>query len=92
MYNRCKLTRLVVDTVWDSRVWRESWQDTNLGDRMEKNLAEAGLLPTPDEEVENEEKRKKSKQKQGHNKRMKLDNNEVWRCGERNKLPESANS
>ena len=24
-YNRCKLTRLVVDTEWEDRVWRESW-------------------------------------------------------------------
>jgi hypothetical protein len=24
-YNRCKLTRLVVDTEWEDKVWRESW-------------------------------------------------------------------
>ena len=24
-YNRCKLTRLVVDSEWDDKVWKESW-------------------------------------------------------------------
>ena len=26
LYNRCKLTRLVVDEEWDLKVWQESWQ------------------------------------------------------------------
>ena len=25
-YNRCKLTRLVVDEEWEQRVWKESWE------------------------------------------------------------------
>jgi hypothetical protein len=25
MYNRCKLTRMVVDEEWENRVWKESW-------------------------------------------------------------------
>ena len=30
MYNRCKLTRLVVDRDWDNKVWEESWQTGTL--------------------------------------------------------------
>ena len=26
LYSRCKLTRLVVDEVWELKVWQESWQ------------------------------------------------------------------
>ena len=26
LYNRCKLTRLVVDEEWELKVWQESWQ------------------------------------------------------------------
>ena len=33
VYNRCKLTRLVVDTEWDKKVWNDSWQNANLGDK-----------------------------------------------------------
>ena len=40
VYNRCKLTRLVVDTEWDKKVWNNSWQNANLEDNMEKALAE----------------------------------------------------
>ena len=25
MYNRCKLTRLVVDEEWEQKVWKDSW-------------------------------------------------------------------
>jgi hypothetical protein len=30
LYNRCKLTRLVVDEEWDQKVWQESWQPRGL--------------------------------------------------------------
>ena len=26
MYNRCKLTRLVVDSEWDEKVWKDAWK------------------------------------------------------------------
>ena len=26
MFNRCKLTRMVIDTEWDNKVWEESWE------------------------------------------------------------------
>ena len=26
MFNRCKLTRMVVDTEWDQKVWEEAWE------------------------------------------------------------------
>ena len=25
MYNRCKLTRMVVDQEWENKVWKEAW-------------------------------------------------------------------
>merc|ERR1711940_228456 len=25
-FNRCKLTRLVVDTEWEDKMWKESWE------------------------------------------------------------------
>ena len=30
MYNRSKLTRMVVDREWDKKVWEEAWDDKNL--------------------------------------------------------------
>ena len=74
VYNRSKLTRLVVDTEWDKKVWNDSWQKANLGDEVKQNLAEAGLMPNPNGERETGEKRKKPKRCQAQNKRRKLDN------------------
>ena len=56
VYNRCKLTRLVVDTEWDKKVWNDSWQNANLGDKVEESLAEAGLMPDPNDNGEAGEK------------------------------------
>ena len=28
MFNRCKLTRMVIDTEWDKKVWEEAWVET----------------------------------------------------------------
>ena len=30
MYNRCKLTRLVVDSEWEERMWKEAWMPRNV--------------------------------------------------------------
>ena len=35
MYIRCKLTRLVVDTYWEEKVWQESWH-TNTDDKTDQ--------------------------------------------------------
>ena len=80
VYNRCKLTRLVVDTDWDKKVWNNSWQKANLGDNMEKALAEVGLMPDPNESGDTVEKRKKTRKDQAQRKKRKVDNEagEIW--------------
>ena len=39
MFNRCKLTRMVIDTEWDTKVWEESWEP-----RLEPNVDEHSLV------------------------------------------------
>ena len=41
MFNRCKLTRMVVDTEWDKQVWEEAWEP-----RAEPIVAEDSLRET----------------------------------------------
>ena len=41
-YNRCKLTRLVVDEEWESRVWQEAWEQEAVADVDEECLAPKG--------------------------------------------------
>ena len=35
-YNRCKLTRMVVDEEWDKKVWEEAWEPQPDKEEMEK--------------------------------------------------------
>ena len=37
LYNRCRLTKLVVDQEWEQKVWEESWAKRTVaeGDRTE---------------------------------------------------------
>ena len=30
VYNRCRLTRLVVDKQWDEQVWKDSWKEPSM--------------------------------------------------------------
>ena len=41
MFNRCKLTRMVVDTEWDQKVWEEAWEP-----RAEETVTEDSLRET----------------------------------------------
>jgi hypothetical protein len=41
MFNRCKLTRLVVDTEWDNKVWEESWEPRTEPEMDEDSLRES---------------------------------------------------
>ena len=41
-YNRCKLTRLVVDEEWESKVWQEAWEQEAVADVDEECLAPKG--------------------------------------------------
>ena len=40
VYNRCKLTRLVVDEEWDLKVWKESWQPRGVTTEDENHIRE----------------------------------------------------
>ena len=62
MYNRCKLTRLVVDCEWEERMWKEAW---------------APRVVTIDEECVGESMTNKRKEGvSGSKKRLKLDQKE----------------
>ena len=68
MYNRCKLTRLVVDSEWEERMWKESW---------------AKRVVTIDEECVGESNSSKRKETvRGSKKRIKLDQIEEVPWGE----------
>ena len=41
MYNRCKLTRLVVDLDWEKKVWEEAWQTRTIAEGEEGGCAES---------------------------------------------------
>ena len=49
MYNRCKLTRLLVDSEWEEMMWKEAWRPRNvtineecIGEEREKKRKEGG--------------------------------------------------
>ena len=49
VYNRCRLTRLVVDKEWDARVWEESWQGKEIEKELVERLTRSGLLGDEEE-------------------------------------------
>ena len=68
MYNRCKLTRLVVDSEWEERMWKEAW---------------AQRVVTTAEECVGENKSSSRKESvRGSKKRIKLDQDEGVSWGE----------
>ena len=42
MFNRSRLTRLIVDKDWNKRVWDESWEDQRLRESSQRSLGEEG--------------------------------------------------
>ena len=80
-FNRCKLTRLVVDTEWEDKVWKESWAPRE--QPPSKESEERGY-----EEWEGEEslavvtKVKRPRAENGNSKRMKLAGEEGVAWGE----------
>ena len=40
VYNRSKLTRLVVDHEWDKKVWEESWELRNRQELIKQSMGE----------------------------------------------------
>ena len=68
MYNKCKLTRLVVDSEWEERMWKEAW---------------AQRVVTTAEECVGENKSSSRKESvRGSKKRIKLDQDEGVSWGE----------
>ena len=43
VYNRSKLTRLLIDQYWDKMVWEESWEKKSRQDRINLGLSEEGV-------------------------------------------------
>ena len=78
MYNRCKLTRLVVYLDWEKKVWEEAWQT-----RTEAEGEEGG------DEQEERTKPKRGRGEEGSRKRAKLDtpDGQIW--GEAVSQPEN---
>ena len=64
MYNRCKLTRMVLDTEWEDKVWEESWQYSS---KWEGEQTES------DQDFQESSRLKRKKGSTGPRKRAKLD-------------------
>ena len=76
MYNRLKLTRLVVDSEWEERMWKEAWMPRNV---------------TINEECKGEDREKKRKEGGGcKRKKLKLDIEEGEARGEEGYKEEEA--
>ena len=67
MYNRCKLTRLVVDRDWDNKVWEESWQTGML------EVHQVG-----EERVVDVSKQKRTREDERGAKKARFDDDWVW--------------
>ena len=67
VYNRCKLTRLVVDREWDKEVWDENWQSRE-------------VVVTDDENIRQLDSKKRKGEVQRASKRRKVDDvsGSVW--------------
>ena len=57
-YNRCKLTRLVVDEEWEQRVWKESWEPRVVKVDEEGTQAEGSKSRKRGEDNDNKKRRK----------------------------------
>ena len=57
-YNRCKLTRLVVDEEWEQKVWKESWEPRVVTTEEDSIRAESGKGRKMEEDNAMSKKRK----------------------------------
>ena len=48
VYNRCKLTRLVIDSEWEEQTWRESWEPTEMEDVNKECIGESSKAKRKD--------------------------------------------
>ena len=75
VYNRCRLTRLVIDSQWDKKVWEESWQSASKEQEHLKKLADQQL--TGEEEFEQRgEKRREGTEPEKKAKRRRINDYE----------------
>ena len=78
VYNRCKLTHLVIERDWDKKVWNDSWKAKEEARKEDEELSEAAiktLAPKPRTE------KRSSRQEQISIKRRRLEDGEktiVW--------------
>ena len=49
-YNRCKLTRMVVDEEWEKKVWEESWEPGEERDEVGETLVAPSKCKRREEE------------------------------------------
>jgi hypothetical protein len=79
VYNRCKLTRLIVDSHWDKNVWDDRWQAKDKEKAHLSSLADQDLLG--EELMQVGEKRREVTGREGGNKKRRADNDagESWR-------------
>ena len=82
VYNRCKLTRMVVDTDWDKRVWEASWESKKREQEHLKRLVENGMLGEEEEEIMAVEKRKKNHHNNKKSKKRKVEDESGVSWGE----------
>ena len=78
-YNRCKLTRMVIDEEWDKKVWEEAWEQRGEEDEIGETLTETT-------------KSKRKESEEGSRKRAKMESDEGLVWGEYREDPRVARS
>ena len=78
MYNRCKLTRMVVDSEWEEQVWKDAWTPRE--------------TPAEEECVGNTSSSKRKESLAGSKKRIKLDKEPGVQWGEVGSMEENERS
>ena len=77
VYNRSKLTRLVIDKDWDKLVWEESWEKKNRQDKINLGLSEEGASSLEDAPARSGKSRKREAQEKEVNKKRKIEEDGV---------------
>ena len=81
VYNRSKLTRLVIDQDWDKLVLDESWEKKSRQDRINLAISEEGassLEDAPDRSRKSRKKEAPEQENQGNKKRKLEEDGAVW--------------
>ena len=82
MYNRSKLTRLVVDKEWDKLVWEDSWEKRSRQDKINVALGSSGTDALEHDVKSSKKIRKRAEEaveKPSKSKKRKFeDNGRIW--------------